>query len=136
MSTFQIFSAAQIEFLRHGGKILRDCLNEVAKHVRPGITTKELDLIAEEFIRSHDGATPSFKGYHGFPATLCTSSDTMSPSLSTRVLGMPWTHWSLTDVHSVAGNPWYPLNAGVAPSWERMNSSAFPHSVVACTHSG
>lgn len=73
MSTFQIFSAAQIEFLRHGGKILRDCLNEVAKHVRPGITTKELDLIAEEFIRSHDGATPSFKGYHGFPATLCTS---------------------------------------------------------------
>jgi methionyl aminopeptidase len=37
------------------------------------MTTKELDTIAEEFIRSHDGATPAFKGYGGFPATMCTS---------------------------------------------------------------
>jgi methionyl aminopeptidase len=41
--------------------------------VEPGITTKALDLSAEEFIRSHEGAEPAFKGYQGFPATLCTS---------------------------------------------------------------
>ncbi len=73
MSTFQIFSAAEIELLRKGGKILRDCLIETAKHVKPGITTGHLDSIAEDFIRSHEGTAPAFKGYHGFPATLCTS---------------------------------------------------------------
>lgn len=73
MSSFQIFSAAEIALLRKGGKILRDCLLEVAKHVKPGITTGHLDSIAEDFIRSHEGAAPAFKGYHGFPATLCTS---------------------------------------------------------------
>jgi methionyl aminopeptidase len=41
--------------------------------VAPGITTKELDRAAEEFIRKHEGATPAFMGYHGYPATLCTS---------------------------------------------------------------
>jgi methionyl aminopeptidase len=41
--------------------------------VRPGISTLELDRIAEEFIRSHDDAEPAFKGYQGFPGTLCTS---------------------------------------------------------------
>lgn len=41
--------------------------------VAPGITTKELDRAAEEFIRKHEGATPAFQGYHGYPATLCTS---------------------------------------------------------------
>ena len=73
MSSFQIFTAAEIELLRRGGKILRDCLTKTATHVQPGITTAELDMIAEKFIRSHDGALPAFKGYHGFPATLCTS---------------------------------------------------------------
>ncbi len=73
MSSFQIFTADQITSLRKGGKILRDCLNHVAAQVRAGITTAELDRIAEEFIRSHAGAIPAFKGYHGFPATLCIS---------------------------------------------------------------
>lgn len=73
MASFQIFSPAEIELLRKGGKILRDCLTETAKQVKPGVTTAELDRFAEEFIRSHEGATPAFKGYHGFPATLCTS---------------------------------------------------------------
>lgn len=73
MSSFQIFTAEEIANLRKGGKILRDCLLETAKHVKPGVTTGHLDSIAEAFIRSHEGATPAFKGYHGFPATLCTS---------------------------------------------------------------
>ena len=45
----------------------------MGKIVAPGISTKELDRAAEEFIRSHEGATPAFQGYHGYPATLCTS---------------------------------------------------------------
>lgn len=73
MSSFQLFSAEEIELLRRGGNILRQCLTETALRVRPGITTGELDRFAEEFIRSHEGAAPAFKGYHNFPATLCTS---------------------------------------------------------------
>ena len=73
VASFQIFSAAEIELLRRGGKILRECLTETSRLVKAGITTAELDRFAEEFIRSHEGATPAFKGYHGFPATLCTS---------------------------------------------------------------
>ncbi|MSR87011.1 type I methionyl aminopeptidase [Candidatus Peribacteria bacterium] len=73
MSTFQIFNAAQIISLRTGGKILRECLQKTAERVKPGVTTQELDMFAEEFILSHTGAIPAFKGYHGFPATLCIS---------------------------------------------------------------
>lgn len=73
MSDFQIFSPKEIESLRHAGKILGETLELMGKLVAPGITTKELDRAAEEFIRSHDGATPAFMGYHGYPATLCTS---------------------------------------------------------------
>ena len=47
-------------------------LGEVEKHIRPGISTLELDKVAEEFIRSH-GAVPGFLGYGGFPNTLCIS---------------------------------------------------------------
>jgi methionyl aminopeptidase len=71
-NTFQIFSEKEIASLRKGGKILHDCLRHVARLVHPGITTKELDLAAEAFIREA-GAKPAFKGYHGYPATLCTS---------------------------------------------------------------
>lgn len=71
--TFQIFTTAQVESLRKAGKILRECLQHTAKHVKPGMTTKELDLVAEKFIREHPGATPAFMGYNGYPATLCTS---------------------------------------------------------------
>jgi len=48
-------------------------LDTVRAAVRPGISTGELDYLAEEFIRSHEGALPAFKGLYGFPATLCTS---------------------------------------------------------------
>ena len=73
VSSFQIFTPEQIELLRTGGDILRRCLIETAAKVSPGITTGELNTFAEEFIASHRGARPAFKGYHGFPATLCTS---------------------------------------------------------------
>lgn len=71
---FQLFSPDQIVSLRRGGAILRDCLAHVSALVRPGVTTLELDTAAEEFIRSK-GGIPAFKGYHGFPGTLCTSVD-------------------------------------------------------------
>lgn len=68
----QIFTPAQIDSLRLGGGILRDCLAYVSSLVKPGVSTLELDQAAEEFIRSRK-AVPAFKDYHGFPATLCTS---------------------------------------------------------------
>jgi methionyl aminopeptidase len=63
----------EIEIMRKGGAILKKVLDEMEKTVRPGISDFELDRIAEELIRSHNGASPAFKGYRGFPATLCSS---------------------------------------------------------------
>lgn len=68
----QIFSPSEQDSLRRGGRILRECLQHTAGFVRPGISTLELDQIAEAFIREQ-GGEPAFKGYHGFPGTLCTS---------------------------------------------------------------
>lgn len=65
-------SEAEIELLRENNQLVSDTLAEVGKHIRPGVTTLELDRIAEDFIRSH-GAVPGFLGYNGFPNTLCTS---------------------------------------------------------------
>ena len=73
MGQCQTFTAQEFDYLREGGKILRGALELVSASVKPGVTTAELDVIAEEYIRSHHGAEPGFKGYHGFPATLCTS---------------------------------------------------------------
>lgn len=72
MSQCQIFRPAEIESVRRAGSILRACLEMLAKEVKPGITTVELDKLAEDFIRHH-GGEPAFKGYHNFPATLCVS---------------------------------------------------------------
>ena len=69
-------SAAELEAMREGGRITAACLKLLTENVRPGITTKELDRIAEDFIRSR-GATPEFKGYQGFPASICTSPNAM-----------------------------------------------------------
>jgi methionyl aminopeptidase len=55
------------------GKILAEALALVANRVEPGVSTAVLDEFAEEFIRSHPGARPSFKGLYDFPASLCTS---------------------------------------------------------------
>jgi methionyl aminopeptidase len=58
--------------MRAAGRIVALTHQELQKHVTPGITTKELDMIAEEFILSQD-AFPSFKGYNGFRGSICTS---------------------------------------------------------------
>ena len=65
-------TADEIELLRASNLLVSKTLAELAKSIRPGITTASLDRIAEAFIRDH-GATPAFKGYSGFPASLCTS---------------------------------------------------------------
>lgn len=66
-------TAEQIELIARGGAIIAELYRLLPDEVRPGRTTAELDRFAEEFIRSHDGAEPAFKGLYGFPATLCTS---------------------------------------------------------------
>lgn len=67
-----IKSRREIDIMRRAGRIVALALQEVEKHIRPGITTAELDRIAEEVITSH-GAYPTFKGYNGYPASICTS---------------------------------------------------------------
>ena len=67
----------EVELLREANLLVGKTLAELAKLIRPGITTKELDKVAEEFIRDH-GATPTFKGFPNpyggpFPASICTS---------------------------------------------------------------
>ena len=62
----------EIELLRESSLLVGKTLAEVAKRIRPGIETIVLDKLAEEFIRDH-GAAPGFKGYNGFPFTLCIS---------------------------------------------------------------
>ncbi len=63
---------AEIELLRESNTILSKALAEVAKAIAPGVTTKQLDTIAHDFICDH-GGRPACLGYEGFPATLCTS---------------------------------------------------------------
>lgn len=62
----------EIELMREANQLVGKTLAEVAKHIKPGISTLELDRVAEEFIRDH-GAVPAFLGYGGFPNSLCTS---------------------------------------------------------------
>ncbi|HEY8450449.1 MAG TPA: type I methionyl aminopeptidase [Bacillota bacterium] len=67
-----IKSAREIEKMRRAGRVVAEVLERLRAEVRPGITTGELDRIAERLIRAR-GARPAFKGYHGFPASICTS---------------------------------------------------------------
>ncbi|MDP4161684.1 MAG: type I methionyl aminopeptidase [Bacillota bacterium] len=62
----------EIEIMREAGRIVALTHQELKKHITPGVTTKELDRIAEEFISKHD-AIPSFKGYNGFRGSICAS---------------------------------------------------------------
>lgn len=62
----------EIELIRESSLLVGKALAEVAKLIAPGIRTRQLDRVAEEFIRDH-GAQPGFKGYNGFPFTLCVS---------------------------------------------------------------
>ncbi len=65
-------SAAEIEVMREAGRITARALRIVGESVRPGVTTRQLDRVAEEAIRE-EGAVPAFLGYNGFPATICAS---------------------------------------------------------------
>ena len=65
-------SPAEMERMRAANVLVADVLVELRGLVRPGVTTAELDAVAEDRVR-RAGAVPAFKGYHGFPATLCTS---------------------------------------------------------------
>ncbi|HEU4965579.1 MAG TPA: type I methionyl aminopeptidase [Bacilli bacterium] len=65
-------SEAELDLMREAGRIVALTHQELQRAVQPGITTKELDQIADEFIRKQ-GALPSFKGYHGYPASICAS---------------------------------------------------------------
>jgi len=62
----------EIKAMRAAGQVVARVHEAMRKHVRPGISTAELDAIAEDIIRSH-GAEPTFLGYHGYPASICTS---------------------------------------------------------------
>ena len=63
----------EIEIMARAGHIVAGTLALLRQAVRPGMTTEDLDRMAEEYIRSHSGARPSFKGLYGFPKTLCIS---------------------------------------------------------------
>ena len=65
-------SAAELERMREAGRLVGEVLTELAAHVAPGVTTADLDALAEKRILAA-GATPAFKGYHGYPATICAS---------------------------------------------------------------
>jgi methionyl aminopeptidase len=69
-------SEQEIEAMASAGRVVADTLALLGESMRPGVTTKELDEIAEEYIRSR-GGVPTFKGYHGFPASICTSPNSM-----------------------------------------------------------
>ncbi|MBD2387744.1 type I methionyl aminopeptidase [Cylindrospermum sp. FACHB-282] len=68
----EIKSPREIDIMRQSAKIVATVLKEISELVKPGMTTADLDAYAEKRIREMD-ATPSFKGYHGFPASICSS---------------------------------------------------------------
>ena len=70
--TIEVKTPEQIAVMREAGLVVARTLGVLAAAARPGVTTAELDALAEAEIRAA-GATPSFKGYHGYPATICTS---------------------------------------------------------------
>lgn len=83
-------SAAELELMHEANAIVLGALELVAEAARPGVSTARLDALAEEYIRSH-GAEPAFKGYRGFPATLCTSINDVI------VHGIPSPHQRLVE---------------------------------------
>lgn len=63
---------SEIDYMRQAGRVVEETLLKMEEVIKPGMTTADLDKIAEEFIRKH-GAVPSFKGYYGFPSSICAS---------------------------------------------------------------
>ena len=68
----ELKSKREINILKENGKILAEALRYLGEKMRPGMKTKDLDALAEEFIKKHD-AIPAFKGYRGFPSNICVS---------------------------------------------------------------
>ena len=69
----QLKSAREIDLMAQGGRILARTVDMLRSAVRPGMSTLDLDKLAEDFIRGHEGATPAFKGLYGFPGSICSS---------------------------------------------------------------
>src|SRR5256885_5882373 len=69
-------SNTEIEQMERAGRVVVETLELIGERMRPGVTTGELDELAEEFIRSQ-GGRPTFKGYRGYPASICTSPNSM-----------------------------------------------------------
>jgi methionyl aminopeptidase len=78
-------SPAEVEGMARAGKLVADTITLLGEHAQPGVTTAELDRIAEDFIREH-GGVPTSKGYRGFPAATCISPNSMV------VHGIPGSH--------------------------------------------
>jgi methionyl aminopeptidase len=69
-------STADIEAMARAGRVVAETLRRIGQRLEPGVTTKELDEVAEDYIRSQ-GGVPTFKGYRGFPASICASPNSM-----------------------------------------------------------
>jgi methionyl aminopeptidase len=69
-------AASEIERMARAGEVVAETLALVGEHARPGVTTQELDELADDFIRSR-GGIPTFKGYRGYPASICASPNSM-----------------------------------------------------------
>lgn len=69
-------TSQELDVIARAGRILRGCLDVLAEAVEPGVSTRELDRLAEEYIRGC-GGVPTFKGYRGFPGSICTSPNDM-----------------------------------------------------------
>ena len=69
-------AAAEIERMARAGEVVAETLELIGEHARPGVTTHDLDELADDHIRSR-GGTPTFKGYRGYPASICTSPNEM-----------------------------------------------------------
>ena len=69
----QLKSQREIEIMARGGRILGAAVQLAERETRAGMTTLDVDRMIEDFIRSHEGATPSFKGLYGFPGSVCAS---------------------------------------------------------------
>ena len=101
-------TAAEIEIMRQANRIVAGVLSLLQKNMRSGLTTMQMDKWAEEYCRDH-GAEPAFKGYRGFPGSLCISVNEQV------VHGIPCTTCSFMEIQRLPGNPRYPLKAGSAP---------------------
>jgi methionyl aminopeptidase len=69
-------SEQEVAAMARAGRVVAETLALLGENMRPGVTTQELDEVAEDFIRSQ-GGEPTFKGYHGFPASICVSPNSM-----------------------------------------------------------